>query len=211
MCSSDLGMHKIRDRRSINAIKNLWLARDSYARDKDIAPGRVFNDETMLELIAKNPTSLEEFTRILLKRTRYQDLPAANWFEVLQESLNAPDSELPPMRGTGSGLPAIKIWESKNPSGYARATHVRARVVELAKEHGLPAENLISPDAVKRLCWVEPDARNPLAFIESTLASAGARPWQIDLVASALVEPILETQPLRVVIEAENETGITQQ
>ena len=205
------GMHKIRDRRSINAIKNLWLARDSYARDKDIAPGRVFNDETMLELIAKNPTSLEEFTRILLKRTRYQDLPAANWFEVLQESLNAPDSELPPMRGTGSGLPAIKIWESKNPSGYARATHVRARVVELAKEHGLPAENLISPDAVKRLCWVEPDARNPLAFIESTLASAGARPWQIDLVASALVEPILETQPLRVVIEAENETGITQQ
>lgn len=205
------GMHKIRDRRSVNAIKNLWMARDSYAKSLDIAPGRVFNDETMMELVVKNPSNLEEFSKILLKRTRYQDLPVGDWFEILQSSISAPDEQLPPMRGSGTGLPAIKIWESKNPLGYARATHVRAKVAELASHFGLPPENLAPPEAIKRLCWGEPDLSDPLGYTQAQLRAAGARNWQIGLIAAELVEGILETKPLKVEAEGGDEMGITQQ
>lgn len=205
------GMHKIRDRRALNAIKNLWFVRDSYAQSVDVAPGRIFNDETMMELINKRPANLDEFTKILLKRTRHQDLPAREWFEIFSDSFLAPDSDLPPMRGSGTGLPAIKIWEGKNPQGYARATHVRARIVELAKDYGMPPENLVSPDAIKKLCWGEPNLEDLQGYIEAKLRESGAREWQIRLISSHLLDGISAETPLKVKTPEENETGITQQ
>lgn len=204
------GMHKVRDRRALNAIKNLWHARDSYAQEIDVAPGRIFNDETMMELINKKPVSVEEFAKILMKRTRHQDLPATEWFSIYEDAFAASDSELPPMRGSGTGLPAIKIWESKNPLGYARATHIRARIIELATEFGMPPENLISPDAIKKLCWNEPPASDLSSYIESTLRAAGARTWQIGLIASHLEPGMRQTIPLKVETPP-TEEGITQQ
>lgn len=201
------GMHKIRDRRALNAIKNLWHARDEYASAVDVAPGRIFNDETMMELINKTPETVEEFAKILMKRTRHQDLPASEWFQIFQSALKAPSEDLPPMRGSGTGLPAIKIWRDKNPIGYARATHVRARVSQLAQELVMPAENLISPDAIRRLCWDEPDFSDLTSYIETKLRSAGAREWQIGLIADHLSEGMRATTPLQV----EAEEGISQQ
>jgi ribonuclease D len=203
------GMHKVRDRRALNAIKNLWHARDSYAENVDVAPGRIFNDETMMELINKRPESVDQFAKILMKRTRHQDLPADEWFSIYESAFAAPDSELPPMRGSGTGLPAIKIWENKNPLGYARATHVRARVNELAVEYGMPPENLVSPDVIKKLCWNEPEESDLPSYIVRTLQSAGARAWQIGLIASHLEPGMRETTPLKV--EPPTEEGITQQ
>ena len=201
------GMHKIRDRRALNSIKNLWHARDSYASQVDVAPGRIFNDATLMEIINKAPTNLDEFSKILLKRTRYQELPTKEWFEIYSNSLTATESELPPMRGSGNGLPAIKIWEKKNPQGYARATHVRAKVNELASEIGMPPENLISPECIKRLCWDEPIGELS-SFIEGALKGAGARDWQVGAIAPHLIGPIQEREPLKIV---EPEEGITQQ
>lgn len=203
------GMHKIRDRRSLNAIKNLWLVRDSYACEIDIAPGRIFNDETMMELISKRPTSVDQFAKILMKRSRYQDLPAAKWFAIYEDALEADEDELPPMRGSGTGLPAIKIWENKNPLGYARATHIRAKVNELATLIGMPPENLVSPEVIKRLCWNEPPTFELSSYIESTLRTAGARSWQVALIGPHLEAGMRETTPLKV-LPTEDE-GITQQ
>ena len=41
----------------------------------------------------------------------------------------------------------------------------------------MPAENLISPDAVRRLSWEPPDPPDEAA-IAAALAGYGARPWQ---------------------------------
>ena len=203
------GMHKIRDRRALNAIKNLWQVRDSYAAENDVAPGRIFNDETMMELITKRPTSADQFAKILLKRTRYQDLPAAEWFAIYEDALTADEKELPSMRGSGTGLPAIKIWENKNPLGYARATHIRAKVNELATLIGMPPENLVSPEVIKKLCWSEPPTSELSAYIESTLRIAGARGWQVALIAPHFEVGMRETTPLKVAPPLEE--GITQQ
>ena len=160
-----------------------------------------------MEIISKKPESADDFGKILMKRTRYQDLPAKSWFEIYKGSLSAPEEELPPMRGSGTGLPAIKIWEAKNPLGYARATHIRAKINELAGQHLMPPENLLSPDSVRRLCWNPPPDSNLESYIQSTLADAGARAWQIGLVASHLVEGLSQTTPW----QAPPEEAITQQ
>ncbi|MEN9735359.1 MAG: hypothetical protein RL129_69 [Actinomycetota bacterium] len=204
------GMHKIRERQSLNAIRSLWFARDSYAKELDIAPGRIFNDATMMELVASKPNNVGDFSKILLKRTRYQDLPAKEWFEIFINALNAPSAELPAMRGSGTGLPAIKIWENKNPLGYARATHIRAQVAQLAAGLEMPPENLVSPDAVRKLCWEEPpiSEHDYQAYTENVLSAAGAREWQISLISAHLAPHLGATTPLKTPV---SEEGITQQ
>jgi ribonuclease D len=55
----------------------------------------------------------------------------------------------------------------------------------VAAEHALPVENLLSPDAVRRLCWSPPEPVDEAA-VRAFLLERGAREWQVDLTAPAL-------------------------
>ena len=55
----------------------------------------------------------------------------------------------------------------------------------IADEHGLPVENLLAPDSVRRLCWEPPVDLAP-AGIDAVLAELGARAWQRELTCAAL-------------------------
>ena len=57
----------------------------------------------------------------------------------------------------------------------------------IAEEKSLPAENLITPDLVRRVCW-EPPAVADAENIAAALRRLGARRWQTDLVAPALAD-----------------------
>ena len=54
---------------------------------------------------------------------------------------------------------------------------------------GLPAENLISPQLVRNLAW-EPPAEITVEAVSQSLASQGARNWQIGLIAEPLTEAL---------------------
>jgi ribonuclease D len=97
------------------------------------------------------------------------------------------------------------MWQSRNPLGYARLTHARATVIECAAENFMPAENLISPEAVRRVCWPTPpvEIADRLKFVSSELAEFGARNWQIDLVAAPIAAILGETEPLIVEVVPE--------
>jgi ribonuclease D len=66
----------------------------------------------------------------------------------------------------------------------------RAAVSDIAAEHGLPVENLLSPDLVRRLAWTPPDADTDA--VAEFLRVAGARGWQVRLTAAALAEAVAE-------------------
>jgi len=51
----------------------------------------------------------------------------------------------------------------------------------------LPVENLLPPDALRRLAW-EPPSPATRETVAAALASSGARPWQADLTAGPLAE-----------------------
>ena len=58
----------------------------------------------------------------------------------------------------------------------------------------MPAENLITPEYVRRICWDQ--TRADLTTVQEKLAKLGARAWQIDLVAPLLTEALTHTEPL---------------
>ena len=196
------GMHKVRDRRTLAIIKTLWEHRDSYASRIDVAPGRIFNDEALVAAAVAKPKTLEELRRILLKRSRHQNAPLTDWFEAIRISMALPADQLPEIRLPSTSLPPPKLWKDRNPLGYARLSHARAAIIARAAELDMPVENLLSPDALRKLVWPNPPKglaeSDYHAYIEAQLLEVGARPWQVAEVSSVLIGPLGATEPLPV-------------
>ena len=81
--------------------------------------------------------------------------------------------------------PPLKAWESKRPENLALFTEVRQVIDDLSERLTIPAQNLITTDYVRRLCW-EPPAHHDEQSLRDALAAYGARPWQTGLVAPAI-------------------------
>ena len=190
------GMHKIRDRMTLAIVRDLYAARDLYARKVDVAPGRIFNDDALVEIATKRPLTVDLFGKMITRRSRIKDQPIAEWFDIYRRTQQLPKEELPELRLAATGLPPQKLWKDRNPQGYARLTHARAAVIERAQEMGMPAENLISPEAVRQAMWHNPDPEAGKSYIEEKLQAAGARPWQIENIATHLVKALHEKEPL---------------
>ncbi len=125
-------------------------------------------------------------------------MPFEEWFALFEEAQLLEGDQLPKLRMPSEGLPAPKMWQSRNPLGYARLTHARAAVIECAAKNFMPAENLISPEAVRRVCWTTPptEISDRVRFVSAELAEFGARSWQIDLVAAPIAAILGEIEPL---------------
>jgi ribonuclease D len=68
-------------------------------------------------------------------------------------------------------------------------TRTRAAVGAIAAEHGLPVENLLSPDLVRRITWTPPEG--DADAVAAALRAGGARPWQVELTAAALAAALV--------------------
>jgi ribonuclease D len=113
------------------------------------------------------------------------------WVDAISRAQN---SELPQMRLNGDGMPPIKQWREKFPERYAPLTHAREAVNQRALELNMPAENLITPEFVRRICWDQ--TRADLKSVKEKLAKLGARPWQIEQVAELLTSALSQSEPL---------------
>ncbi len=196
------GMHKVRSRRSAGCVKALWEKRDAIAREIDIAPGRLLNDSLLVELALRAPKTLDElmvqpeFKRIRnpLQRSYFQ-----TWITVLIACHELSEDELPPLRTSSDAMPPTKIWREKFPLAYARYTHARALLSECALAHNLPAENLVTPDFYKQLCWLsleKPEFIGNVDRVARALMDLGARQWQINLVAPCIAQALTESEPI---------------
>ena len=190
------GMHKVRDRMTLAIIRALWHARDDFAREIDIAPGRIFNDEVLVEIATKRPTKVDEFSKIIKRRTRVTNAPTTEWFDLLLRTQQLPEAELPVLRTPTVGLPPVKLWRDRNPLGNARLSHARAAVIARAAELEMPVENLISPETIRQLVWKNPPESNLESYIQELLTQHGARSWQVEQIAPVLIEPMLATEPI---------------
>jgi ribonuclease D len=192
------GMHKVRDRLNMTIIRDLWLSRNELAQELDLAPGRVLGDEAIVEIAIKRPTTSEAMAKVISWRTKLDPPPFTRWLAVLNKSLQTPLDEQVELRVPSTSMPPLKIWKDKNPLGYARLTHARGKIAELSTEIEIPAENLITPELVRKLCWDLPpvDQSEYEEFVVAQLKSYGARDWQIDQVAPLIASALPETEPL---------------
>ena len=187
------GMHKVRKREQLAVVRELWIARDEIASKADVAPGRLLSDNAITELSVTAPITIKGIQKTLRPiglRPRWMENVNV-WVDAI---LRAQSSELPQMRLNGDGMPPIKQWRDKFPERYAPLTHAREAVNQRALELNMPAENLITPEYVRRICWDQ--TRADLTTVKEKLAKLGARAWQIDLVAPLLTEALTHTEPL---------------
>lgn len=198
------GMHRVKGRRALALVREIWLARDEIAREVDIAPGRLFPDLAIADLaIATSQMTPEQissnFSEIfkgLSSARRKGGEYIDRWRDAVAMALEIPERELPPMRSATDSLPPVKVWKEKAPLAYARLTHARFHLQSLAHEIQIPLENLISPDFVRRLIWVSEKRNFDPNTVKEFLADLGARPWQVDLTSGIIFDALKESEPL---------------
>lgn len=192
------GMHKIRDRLTMTIIKDLWLDRDQLAQELDIAPGRILNDEAIIEIATKKPNTIEAITKVIGWRSKIQSPPYARWLAQLNNSLSTPIEKQVELRVQSNNLPPIKVWKERNPLGYARLSHARSNIAALALELDLPVENLVTPELVRKLCWELPknDQSSYEKYVAEQLKQMGARDWQISQVTPLIAQALPQTEPV---------------
>lgn len=182
-------IHTIKSARTLAAVRELWITRESIAERRDVAPGRVLPDSAIVNAATANPTSIAELTRLPVFGGPRQRRQAATWLDALKRARQLPESELPDRKSPGpGGLPPITRWEQRNPEAATRLARVRSALKEIAEAHSLPVENLLAPDVMRQLCWDGLPVRATAADVDRRLADDGARTWQRELCASAIAD-----------------------
>ncbi|MEU7178255.1 MULTISPECIES: HRDC domain-containing protein [Streptomyces] len=184
------GMHKVRRRRQMAVVRELWTARDQVAQRRDVSPGKVLGDGAIVEAALNLPPNTHALAALPGFGHRMGRRQLEQWQDAVDRARALPDSELPQPGQPLNGPPPPRSWADKDPVAAARLTAARAAVTTLAERLGLPQENLITPDTVRRLCW-EPPAEPTREKVAEVLAGYGARDWQIEQVAPVLAEALV--------------------
>ena len=174
------GIHKIRKPRNLGIVRELWLARDAVAQRRDTAPGRILPDRVIATIAEMPLSSVDHYLAQSSFKSRGAQRFLPQWRKALENALQMPESDLPGPAARTDGPPQIRNWSQKFPESYAVLEHVRAAISELAEEIGMPPENLITPDTMRRLLWQPAYER---AELRTEMQARHVRPWQIELVA----------------------------
>jgi ribonuclease D len=181
------GIHKVRDPRTLALVRELWTTRDQIARRRDIAPGRILPDSAIISAATTNPDSIEKLIALPIFGGSKQRRSAQVWLDALARGRagDPPDVQEP-----STGPPPASRWARRKPEAAVRLEAARAELVELAQQVSVPAENLLSPEIVRRLCWDWQPADDPVAAVDRFLADSSARPWQRELTVPALARAL---------------------
>jgi ribonuclease D len=179
------GVHRVRKARNLAVVRALWERRDELARRRDMAPGRVLPDSAIIEAAARLPKTIHELRAVPGFSGRTRSADAVGYFAALEAALALPEKDLPHQPPRSDAPPPAKSWERTDPEAAARLAVARPAVTAIADEHRVPAENLLLPDLVRRLCW-SPPADLDDDTVAEFLRAGGARPWQVELTAHVL-------------------------
>lgn len=182
------GMHAIRDRRQLAIARELWLARDELARATDRAPGRLIPDRSLVVAATAGVASKGQLAgrKDFVGRASRSELD--RWWTAIEAGRAS--EALPPLRVPSNEPPPPRFWKQKRPEADARLQRARRVVQEVAESLALPTENLLLPDALRRIAW-EPTEPTPDAVAEA-LREREARPWQIAATAQKIAAAFVE-------------------
>lgn len=192
------GMHKVRGRRGLAAVRELWLARDELARTRDVTPSRLIPDAAIVAAASALPTDRRTLLETKGFHGRGAERYSRQWVEALRIAAEMDEDDLPVRTPRSDAPPVPRAWAEKDPEAAARLSFARPAIAEIADQNNLPTENLLTPDTLRRVLWRPPATRDPgdlLDAVTTQLAGLGARGWQISLTAPTLVEAILRAVP----------------
>ncbi|WP_376777772.1 HRDC domain-containing protein [Kibdelosporangium persicum] len=188
------GIHRARGARALAFVRALWEVRDTIARERDVAPGRVLPDSAIVDAAVAAPLDETALVKLPVFRGRSQRRLAGTWARALKAAAQLPRNELPDPSPQQDGPPPPNRWADKDPAAAARLSAARAGLSALAETLRLPVENMVQPDLVRRICWTPPAAID-VDGTAAALRAGGAREWQVELVAELLSKALHATPP----------------
>ncbi|PRY70332.1 ribonuclease D [Glaciihabitans tibetensis] len=183
------GLHSLRGIRNLAVARELWLARDAYAREIDTAPGRLVPDSALVAAARTLPATKRDLVAMKDFTGRASRAQLDRWWDAIQVGLGTED--LPPARVSGEVIPPPRVWSDKNPEADKRLKAARAAMAALSADFNVPLENLLTPELLRRLAW-NPPAELDLDSIVVALADMGARTWQIEATAPSIHAAFVE-------------------
>jgi ribonuclease D len=194
------------DRRALGIVRELWYARDQWARELDIAPQLLLTDATIIEAAARKPRNKRQFAaieglnrRVVRNTGTEQDKMFARyiplqekvkkhvWRDAIKKALKLRHSQLPDLMtykihdGT-SYHKSMKYWRTHQPARYVRLEQMRRAVAQISQDVAIPVDLIIKPRLLKEACWDEIQGDEMI----DRFRERGAREWQIRLVSKSL-------------------------
>lgn len=182
------GLHQVRGARNLAVARSLWRAREAYAQDQDVSPGRLVPDRSLVAAVMANPPSKQALAGVKEFQGRASRTQLDRWWQAIVEGRATED--LPRERVPSDSLPPPRAWADRNPEADARLKAARPVVEATAEELGMPTENLLTPEYLRRVAWELP-GETP-EEIGAALAALGARPWQIAQTAQKIAAAFVE-------------------
>ncbi|NLG20136.1 MAG: ribonuclease D [Actinomycetales bacterium] len=195
------GMHKVRNRRIAAHVRALWEARDRIAQQRDVAPGRVLPDATLIDLAVRQPrtpAALSSDRSVEAGRSRQRRANQGlaryqrQWLEAIRHAATLSEDDLPDLARRTDAPPPARAWADRDPVAAARLAKAREGMTELSERVNVPVENLLTPETLRRVLWTPPETFDAES-VDAVLTGHGARPWQRDLVTPLVVDALQAT------------------
>lgn len=191
-----------RDLRGIGTLKRpaqlvvareLWLERDAYAAERDLAPGRVLANKVIVEIARVLPRTPQDLARVKGFPARKAGA-VKHWSGVLRRALSSPEKTWPRPLPRPQGVPDRKFWSTYHPEEYAVLQEIRATIDDLGAELSVPGENLLQPATLRTVVWLATNTGDihDTDSLLGVLRDHQARTWQIEQVSPILIEKLLQ-------------------
>lgn len=89
------GMHKVRRRRQMAVVRELWTARDRIAQRRDVSPGKVLGDGAIVEAALSLPPNVHALAALPGFGHRTGRRQLEQWQAAVDRAKELPDAELP--------------------------------------------------------------------------------------------------------------------
>lgn len=185
------GGNRLRSPRQLALARELWLARDALARERDVAPGRLVPDASLTIAAAMNPRSRGELASNKDFRGRESRGELDRWWNAILKGKTADPPGLGPSTREPDTMPHHRNWAQRFPEAAERLTNAREAITLEAEKQTMPPENLLTPDVLRRLVWDPPEELTEQA-VANRLRQLGAREWQIVLTAAILARVFVD-------------------
>ncbi|MFS3129439.1 HRDC domain-containing protein [Nocardioides sp. Bht2] len=189
-------LHRVRSRRGLAAVRELWIARDTIAAHRDVTPSRLIPDAAIIAAAQAMPTDRAALLATPGFTGRGASRHAREWITAIREAAALGEDELPARNARNDGPPIPRAWAEKDPEAGQRLALAKEAMTELSEHVSVPTENLLTPDTMRRVLWTPPDAAasDLVTAVGEALNGYRARPWQVELTAPLLAEAILSAR-----------------
>jgi len=180
------GLHRIRSRRGLAVVRELWNERDTIARIHDVHPSRILPDAAIVAAAQAMPSTFDELEALPEFATTGARRNQRTWWRAIKNVTAASEDDLPIAANSNDAPPPPRSWAQRDPAAWARLEVARAAMAQMSQDLNIPVENLLKPDLLRRLCW-QPPQKLDADSVTHVLTNGGARDWQVAHVVPVLV------------------------